>query len=67
MSCCQAGGSLNPLIIAALQSLEFEVSAIVRKPSAAVPPPGVHVHHSDLTHSSLVSAFQGQNVVVNMI
>ncbi|KAJ5131094.1 uncharacterized protein N7515_007133 [Penicillium bovifimosum] len=62
-----AGGSLNPVVIASLQSLGFVVSVLVRDASAAVPPAGVTCHRTDYSNMSLVKAFKAQDAVVNTI
>ncbi|UKZ83927.1 hypothetical protein TrVFT333_011742 [Trichoderma virens FT-333] len=62
-----AGGSLNPVVITSLQSHGFVVSVLIRTASTAEPPPGTNVFRTDYSRASLVSAFKGQDAVVNTI
>ncbi|KAL7942781.1 hypothetical protein V8C42DRAFT_330358 [Trichoderma barbatum] len=62
-----AGGSLNPVIISSLQSHGFFVSVLVRAASTAEPPPGTGIYRTDYSRASLVSAFKGQDAVINTI
>ncbi|KAL7907724.1 hypothetical protein GGI35DRAFT_65683 [Trichoderma velutinum] len=62
-----AGGRLNPVVISSLLEHGFSVSALVRASSTAKPPPEVKLFRIDYSRASLVSAFKGQDAVVNTI
>ncbi|PKK53044.1 hypothetical protein CI102_1687 [Trichoderma harzianum] len=62
-----AGGRLNPIVISSLIEHGFSVSALVRTSSTAKPPPEVNLFRTDYSRASLVSAFKGQDAVVNTI
>lgn len=63
----QAGGRLNPIVISSLLEHGFTVSVLVRASSTSQPPPEVNLFRTDYSRASLVSAFKGQDAVVNTI
>ena len=65
---CKASGNLGkPILRALLDSSDFSVSVLIRKSSDAVFPPGVLVHKTDFSESSLLSAFKGQYAIVSAV
>ncbi|KAJ5116221.1 hypothetical protein N7456_000569 [Penicillium angulare] len=63
-----ASGRIGKIILEGLlKTSQFDITAISRKESTAVFPPGVNVIKSDLSEDDLVSAFQGQDAVISAI
>jgi putative NADH-flavin reductase len=63
----QAGGTIGPVFISKLQSAGFHVSVLAREASKATYPADIAVHRTDLSHSSLVQAFQGIDAVISAV
>ncbi|KAL7966065.1 hypothetical protein HDV63DRAFT_385448 [Trichoderma sp. SZMC 28014] len=62
-----AGGTIGPVLISKLQNAGFNVSVLAREASKANYASDVTVYRTDLTHLSLVKAFQGKDAVVSAV
>ncbi|KAL6904082.1 hypothetical protein GGI43DRAFT_432712 [Trichoderma evansii] len=62
-----AGGTIGPVFISKLQNAGFNVSVLAREASKATYASDITVHRTDLSHSSLVKAFQGIDAVVSAV
>lgn len=63
----QAGGTIGPVFISKLQNAGFNVSVLARETSKATYAPSITVHRTDLSHLSLVKAFEGIDAVVSAV
>ena len=63
----QGSGNLGKPILQALLDSTFSVAVLSRDTSEATFPPGVRIHKTDFSESSLVSAFSGQDAVVSVV